>query len=278
MQKITLEHFAEQEALSPGRRCFSLQSGLQLAKQEGRTPSFNVKFFEGIGTVFEQMTGLRLRKGNQPNNYYCYLETQEEIQRVQEWEQGQGSRVFLRDCLTCSIALDHNFAPNSNPPAYTPTGQLEHDAKQNQDTQAIAKLVEQLLEAIRTLPPYAAATVIAAVPARKGKDHDLPTVLVSKIVERLGLDDVTGLFIYAGDKGQLKATKYDERWGQLAQAGLGMDKMAYERLRGKSVILIDDKYQSGVTANFVAMVLQQHGAAEVYGLYAVKTWGDRDNC
>jgi predicted amidophosphoribosyltransferase len=41
--------------------------------------------------------------------------------------------------------------------------------------------------------------------------------------------------------------------------------------------LIDDKYQSGTTAQFVASHLYQAGAAEVCGLFCIKTWRDTDN-
>lgn len=46
---------------------------------------------------------------------------------------------------------------------------------------------------------------------------------------------------------------------------------------GKRVILFDDKYQSGMTLQFVASKLLEAGATDVYGLCAVKTWRDTDN-
>lgn len=44
-----------------------------------------------------------------------------------------------------------------------------------------------------------------------------------------------------------------------------------------SVILIDDKYQSGTTINFVASILRGAGAGAIYGLCIVKTARDTDN-
>jgi predicted amidophosphoribosyltransferase len=47
--------------------------------------------------------------------------------------------------------------------------------------------------------------------------------------------------------------------------------------KAPSVILIDDKYQSGMTIQFVASRLYDAGTAKVYGLCAVKTLRDMDN-
>ncbi len=48
-------------------------------------------------------------------------------------------------------------------------------------------------------------------------------------------------------------------------------------VKDKTIILIDDKYQSGITIQYIAMKLQQAGAHEVYGLSFVKTLRDKDN-
>ena len=48
-------------------------------------------------------------------------------------------------------------------------------------------------------------------------------------------------------------------------------------LQGKLIILIDDKYQSGITLQFVASRLLEKGASKVFELCAVKTWRDDDN-
>lgn len=275
MLPITLERFMVLEGKTPGRRCFALHPDIH----ESATGRFYFRppFPESIRPVFEADTGLRLWQGNEPDNWYCYLRSEADQATVRQWVTAQGARVFLRDCLSCSIALDHNFIPNSDPQKFTPIGQLEHDAKQHQDKSSITKLMELYIEAIRSLPPYASASAITAVPAREGKPFDLPTVLAASIADQLGLEDITPLFQYAGDKGQLKETRYGERWEKLNEAQLGMRPEAAAKVSRKAIILVDDKYQSGVTANYVAMVLQQHGAARVCGLYAVKTWGDRDN-
>jgi predicted amidophosphoribosyltransferase len=48
-------------------------------------------------------------------------------------------------------------------------------------------------------------------------------------------------------------------------------------LQDADVILLDDKYQSGATANFVGGKLYEAGADRVLGLFCVKTWSNSDN-
>jgi predicted amidophosphoribosyltransferase len=47
--------------------------------------------------------------------------------------------------------------------------------------------------------------------------------------------------------------------------------------KDSDVILIDDKYQSGTTMQFVAMKLQEAGARYIFGISLVKTLRDTDN-
>ena len=208
---------------------------------------------------------------------FCYLNTPEELSVAQEWIVAQGSRVFLRDCLTCSIALSVNMKDVTTGEK-TELGQMEYNAKTNDAEAAIESLAEHLAAAIADLPHYAAATLIVAVPARPGKTtRDLPTELAKRIAEKRKLTDLTPHFSYAGTREQLKELPLSERWAAWEGAKLTMTPGGAALLAGNPVILIDDKYQSGVSANFVAMILQQHGAADVYGLYAVKTMRDTDN-
>ena len=71
----------------------------------------------------------------------------------------------------------------------------------------------------------------------------------------------------------MKALSLDKKWKALEAASLQVGK----QVNRKKVILIDDKYQSGTTAQFVAAKLYEAGAQVVYGLFCVKTWRDTDN-
>ncbi|SNS12204.1 Predicted amidophosphoribosyltransferases [Humidesulfovibrio mexicanus] len=277
MLRITSEYFSEQEAKSPTRRSFAQNTGIQKNKKPGACKSFSVRFKESIAPIYEAMTSYSLRHNPNFDNYWHPLHSDADVFAVEEWERQQGTRVFLRDCLSCSIALDYNFTDNTSG-IHTAIGQLEYEAKSNNDASAIGQLGRHLSAAIQSLPFYKNAPLVAAVPARPGKTSpDLPTALAKQLAASLGLTDLTPHFQYYGPKAQLKELPLDERWAAWEGARLSMSDAGAALLKDHSVILIDDKYQSGVSANFVAMILQQHGAAEIYGLYAVKTLRDKDN-
>lgn len=274
MKPITKGEFVEIKSRTPLRRCFTQSSGVQKCKAN---PSFSVKFIESIGLIYETMTGNKLQHSLQYGNYWNFLRNEADIQLVENWEMEQGERVFLRDCLSCSIALGVNMA-NVATGERTELGELEYQAKNNSCEESIHTLANQMAEAIETLPFYKDATLIAAVPARPGKTTaDLPTELAKRIAEAKGLTDLTPHFQYGGVREQLKTLPLSERWDAWEGAQLKICDEGKGLLDGNSVILIDDKYQSGVSANFVGMILQQAGASEIYGLYAVKTMRDTDN-
>lgn len=274
MLPITLERFLEQRGKTPKRRIFAEHSGVQKDKQR---PSFSVKFYESVGPTYEGMTGNSLQYSYRFDNYWHFLGSEEEIQATEKWAQAQGNRVFLRDCLSCSLALSLNMQ-DVQTGIRTECGELEYQAKSHECEVSTNALVDLLSAAIKELPFYNSTRLIAAVPARPGKTtRDLPGVLASRLATKLGLTDLTSHFIYGGPKDQLKEMPLAERWAAWEGAKLSLSAEGAAILKNQPVILIDDKYQSGVSVSFVAMVLQQFGASEVYGLYAVKTMRDSDN-
>lgn len=223
------------------------------------------------------MTRNSLQYSYQFDNFWHFLNSETEIQATEKWTQAQGARVFLRDCLSCSLALSLNMK-DVQAGERTECGELEYQAKNHECEDSTTALVDLLSAAIQELPYYNNTRLIAAVPARPGKTtRDLPAVLASRLATKLGLTDLTSHFIYGGPKDQLKEMPLAERWVAWEGAKLSLSVAGAAILKGHPVILIDDKYQSGVSANFVAMLLQQNGASDVYGLYAVKTMRDSDN-
>lgn len=49
------------------------------------------------------------------------------------------------------------------------------------------------------------------------------------------------------------------------------------KVQGRKLLLLDDLYQSGITMNYVAMLLVDAGAKKVYGLACEKTCSNDDN-
>ena len=167
-------------------------------------------------------------------------------------------------------ALDFNFKQDVQPLTYTEVGTLEHRAKENQDSEAIESLAVLMSGVIRRHPTFSRADVIVAVPPRPGSSFHLPVELVKRIGEILGRG--TGLDLAKTNHAKLRGLSLDQKLTTLD----GIFQLN-ESIPGKTVLIIDDLYQSGVTAWSLAKFLKINGAREVYALACVKSWSDTDN-
>ncbi len=236
--------------------------------------SFSVPFQETIGPIFEKETCIELSRG-QFGNFWCRIRTEEEFARIEDWVHQQGTRIFLRDCLDLSIALDLNFPePGAS---HTALGERENRAKHRRDEKAIRYLAEALVRAIRDLSFYRDCRFIAAVPAPPDKGFHLPNILVARVAAALGLTDLTNGFSFSGTKRSIKNLPMNEKWTAWENSGLAFDTPPPVDYDGSPVILIDDKYQSGTTIQFVAARMRAAGIGRIYGLCVVKTLRDTDN-
>jgi len=118
------------------------------------------------------------------------------------------------------------------------------------------------------------ADFVCAIPAMPQKGFDLPTRLVAEISKLTGISDITESFSLSGKEKSLKECTLDEKWDAWSSSNI---EYTGPDLKGKKVILIDDKYQSGVTIQYFGMILQTGGCAEIHGLCMVKTLRDTDN-
>ncbi|CAA6603799.1 conserved hypothetical protein [Rhodospirillaceae bacterium LM-1] len=271
---ITKERVEKLHALTPKRISFAYAN-----KEQPRRSSspyigiFTVSFVETIGLLFNAETGLDLYYSPKNSKFIHSFKSENDFLLVSDWVRRQGTRHFLRDCLELSVALDQNLTDNQNS-THTQLGKWESMAKGQFSQEAIAGLVGCYVSTIRELPFYRDTRYIAAVPPRPGKLYDLPSTLAAKIAEALGIENLTTRFSYAGQKGAIKTLSINDKWAAWEQAGLSFSPALENR---PSIILIDDKYQSGITLQFVASKLRAAGAGDIYGLCAVKTLRDDDN-
>jgi predicted amidophosphoribosyltransferase len=254
---------------------FSRQDVVHLRRsQSPYVGAFNVPFPDNVKRLLEAETGIIIQKNRNrsDNGFWFSIRTEEEFRKIENWMQTQGSRIFMRDCLDMSISLGQNFPDVGS--AHTEIGSLEDRCKEHNDIEAITIIADRLCSAITDMHGYREAKFVAAVPARPGKGYDLPTSLAAAVAVRLKLTDLTSRFSFGGQKGSIKATKLENKWAEWEQAALKFQPFLNNF---PSVILIDDKYQSGVTIQFVASKLRAAGAGEIYGLCVVKTLRDTDN-
>ena len=274
MERITKDLVLSMKAsIPPHKRCFSEVSGFQESRQDGKS-AFVVRFTETIGPLLTAATGIKLRYGAKHNNYFCIFSDTEQLQRVKDWEREQGDRVFLKDCLSLSLALGMNMEAKKE--AHTELGRLEYMAKEHRDSSAITTLAERSYLAITSLPFYKDADFLCSVPS--SKEFNLPGRIVSLLSKKLSLPDVTSGFSFPSGKfDSIKSATFKEKWDIWENSNVTFHNPDNTDITGKSIILLDDKYQSGITLQYIAMKLQEAGAKEVYGLCMVKTLRDTDN-
>lgn len=214
---------------------------------------------------------MKLRSSYFDDGQYRYCSS-EEIDDIEEWKKEQGTRVFMRDCLSLSMALDHNFKDLKG--SRTSIGQLEYDGKYKKDQTSINKLADIVSKTIQDLPYYKEADFICSVPSHPDKSFDLPKSITALVSKTVGKPDITDGFVFGGEKPSIKESTLDKKWEGWERARVSFKN---DNVNSKKIILIDDKYQSGITMQYIAMILQQAGAADVYGLCCVKTLRDTDN-
>ena len=156
----------------------------------------------------------------------------------------------------------------------TEIGTLEYRAKQCGDKDAVTTLARQCVDTIKDFPLYNDADLVCAVPPRPGKNFDLPSALASRVGVELGKGDITHHFSFGSQKMSAKSATLDDKWAAWEAAQLAFNGTD---ITDKRIILIDDKYQSGTTIQYIAMKLQEAGAGRIYGLCVVKTMRDTDN-
>ncbi|RJQ50135.1 MAG: ComF family protein [Nitrospiraceae bacterium] len=181
---------------------------------------------------------------------------------------------YFEDELDVCYALDYNLAEDfiTKEVGYTKCGSVEHKAKENQDADARTQLVETLANFCEIHPLYKKARTIMPIPPNPSKTFHLPVELSRELAEKTGKRDGTGMIRKVRETPKLQALPLAEKLKALR----GAIEITGD-VEGKSVILIDDLYQSGSTMWTVARLLKKKGARRVLGLACVKSWRDTDN-
>lgn len=252
------------------RKQFSQNNGVQKNK---RSPTFSVPFDAGLCQHFLDGTNKVLNYNHNYDQHYCFLRAEEDVQLVESWAEQQGARVFIRNLLSSTIALDHNFTDNTSGQK-TVVGQLEEAAKHSGDESAISELARISSETIIDISYLKSVDMLCAVPAAAEKVFDMPRELAKQISHLTGIQDLTPHVVLNDKVKSAKDCALEDKWATWEEANIEFD---HSLIAGKRVLLVDDKYQSGLTMHFVAAKFLEAGAAEVHGIAMVKTLRDTDN-
>ena len=214
--------------------------------------------------------------------YYTFLKnvSDVDVEAVQDWLKAIEGYVALRDCLAISFAIDYDRVGGSPHNERTHIGNLRARAKTygkpaTKDTYAAADgLIESCLQTLSHLTCFDSATCIVAIPpSDPEKPFDLPQYLADGISKRLGKPDKTVAVQTITDRRASKEILLEDKLSTVE----GTIKVDSAAIQDEIVLLVDDLYQSGVTMNYVAMLLLEAGAKKVFGLSCEKTCSNDDN-
>ena len=175
-------------------------------------------------------------------------------------------RVFINDQLFVSMALGmhQEYKDGDDEPSHTRIGELEYEAKYNENNDAVQQLIAETVDFIKTTPYYQNASCICAMPSSKNLTKEIAK---QAVLSFNNMKDLSDCLYFENEKEEVKDKDGNQRWNVLEKANL----IVKEDLKDHVVILFDDLYQSGMTMQYVAMKILEAGATNVYGLALVKS-------
>jgi len=93
------------------------------------------------------------------------------------------------------------------------------------------------------------------------------------LAKHTGKADLSGVVTKSTVTRELKNLPLEQK----VEALVGSVSVDTTKVADKTIVVVDDLYQSGLTINYIAEELRQAGAKEVFGLAAVKTMRCDDN-
>lgn len=174
--------------------------------------------------------------------------------------------VFLRDCLDLSLSLSMNRIDENT---RTEIGELEYQAKYHPESSEYKNVIASLRMQglLDSIPFFKDTDYICVVPS----SHAFVREIVSGL-KGFDFSDISSSLSW-DKKSELKnAESLEEKLDALLNSHL---KIADEvDLKEKSILLVDDLYKSGLTMQYVAMMLKNAGCSRVFGLTLVKSLGN----
>ncbi len=245
---------------------------------------FEESFVPAFEAVFNNE--IKFKSKSKPGaNYtycYCYIKTKNEhdINRIQAWIGRITQYVGIRDLLHLSFSLDYDKEAGSRNGEKTEVGELRRRAKPygkqpiEDNFVAADSLVDKLFACIQETQFYEPVeSIVAMTPSKTNTSFNLPKYLAQKLSERTGKENLSRDVITIKDREPLKTIPLDKKL-QALEGTIAINQVA---VQGKVILIVDDLYQSGVSINYLGMLLLEHGAKQVLGLTCEKTCRNDSN-
>ena len=228
----------------------------------------NIPFINSICPIIKAKLGtdkdFYASKGEY-GGFYRLLKSDEEYICFEGFVGEYKDIVFLRDNLDISIALSMNY----NDDTRTEIGELEYRAKYLNCKESESELVKVCKKWIEKLPYYKNADYICAIPGSDRSNKSLPERIVC-LLNGFDFIDISDMVWWESKHRSVKeARDVESKLEILQESNLTVSEDI--NLTGKTIILFDDLYMSGVSMQFVAMKLKQAGAHRVLGMTVVKS-------
>jgi hypothetical protein len=201
-------------------------------------------------------------------------------EEAQEWIDTVGKRVAIQDYLAISFAIDFTFVGGDPTKTKSSIALLRRRAKPyGEDVTlthhaAAAELAAECIEVLKELTCYDGADCVVAVPpSNPDKEYSLPRLLAAAIADEMDMEDLTKSIVTVKKRESVKEVALDAKLKLLR----GSIEVEPDIFNGRTVLLIDDLYQSGTTINYCAQLLLESGADAVLGLACEKTCRNDDN-
>lgn len=185
------------------------------------------------------------------------------------------SNYYDYNVVDACMALDYNYYFDGK--GYTPWGALESDAKYRlygeSRLEAVDKLISGMLEMVKFLPVRLGGDcVVSSVPVNHG-EINFGRTIADEFAKKIGCSDMTPVLQCGKSKNkQMNVRDSYNEWEAIYRDDSNF--VVPLNVSGKTVIIVDDLYQSGVSVWSYARFLKEHGATAVYALCCVKSIHD----
>ncbi len=204
-----------------------------------------------------------------------------DLQAVRQFIETLRPCVVIKDFTSASLALGFRARQSaSGDLEATELGQLMRDAKPYNEPptedhkRCGTELARRMWTFVNAMPFYRDVDGFVAVPpSDPAKAFSLPRGFARGLAKRTHRLDLSGAVTKLKVTRQLKNLPLEQK----VEALVGSVSVDASRVANKTIVVVDDLYQSGLTINYIAEELRQAGAKEVFGLAAVKTMRNDDN-
>ena len=255
--------FMEDRATKRFNMQYFQQNPINIVNKETKVAWLNVPFQETINAILSRQFSCEPYLYLNRNGKYAHcFKTQEELDEFHAKIAPYKELVFLRDCLDLSIALSMYDYIQDGEQKNTEFGEAEYQVKYKEKRKEdIQQLVDKTQYWLDKLPYFKLADCVCCVPTQ----HPVMSIIVEQL-KGFSIQNISENVFWRNKNDEIKGKPLEEKLALLNSFDLQINC----NVQGKTILLLDDMYQSGLTMQFVAMKMKQAGADRVFGITLVK--------